>query len=703
MQDLLQSLYESFSLHEQLFTGERIIGQRESEFTQMMQFVENSRDSCKGSALYIAGQPGEPSLLQFKPYNAKQIYKILKDRIDAVTDEEVFEEGALSYCSKQIGATGDIRRALEVCRILMDRKKLEYSQSGKEDMEEDEYIVSMDEVIDVIDELCANQTVQRIRQLPLHGQLLVISSQGANFNLNLTNDIGDRFAPFNTSEDDLIISELRTADGYLVSPHLTISDALVENDVLVAVDFESWKTEQYKLCGTAFESLSLADYENDNTLTLNVGTNTKNNLYVSVSQYKQLHRLEIFDLTDLNAYTAEGKHLITHYENSETKAYAKAYFVVSNGSVGQIELEVKTFSAPRPEIKLVDILIKGKKVTKSSVKVVQASYDNSPLQGVVFPTEEVSGPAFPDYDMDYTTTDGGNAGQPEDFMNITSSSGVRFEQVDVVRTEHGHPSNGLTSNMYYTDLQLTNTTEKKITLTKLTAEYQNKEGKWETVPAFFGVKQGVYNYSWRWEATPIPLDSRDTIKLSINTRLSLPVKLGDRLRRSSKAVPNPVNIRITVTDDTQVATVLPVVYRNKTEYPVVANLKYRQKSVGESDPIVHFQTVDNFNSETRAFSQIIKKLERGAEELKLSNSFTNTYYTITNDTLHKFAYQASKAKTDKFKIDTYCAKNEFFEVEVFAMVDLAKSRTTGLCIVLKSETSSNTSYFAFPTLIEKSA
>ncbi|EGG17007.1 hypothetical protein DFA_07988 [Cavenderia fasciculata] len=515
----------------------------------------------------------------------------------------------------------------------------------------------------------------------------------------LLKDIATRFAPYNSSSEDLIFSELRTSDGFFISPHAAIGDILKDDDYLVAVDFDSWKAEQYKLCKTLFESVNVVNYENDETLSVGVGSNTRNNLYIAVNKGKELIRLELFDYSDLSAFVKDGKQLVALYEKGVN--YAKVYFVVANSVVQQVEVEIKVESAGRPEIKLIGLKTANKKIEKGDVTLVQTAYDTTVEENVVFPELVKAGESFPDYDLDYTTTDGGNGGAPESYFNVTSPSGIRFEQVDVIRTEHGWYQNNATSNFYYTDLQITNTTESKVTLTKVSAEYKDKEGTWQPVPAYFGVKNGVYNYNWRWEAVPIPIDARDTFKLSINTKISLPYRFADKMRRSSRHLPDPLEIRIVVVDDKQNSISLPAVYRNKTEYPVLATLKWRQKYVGESDPVVYFQSVDNIHSEARGWVTVVKKLDNYKQiNVVLSCNFNgSTTYYFDQRVLNQLAYKAKKEGISKYPVKNYSAKNEDFELQTFAIVNLDKVKTTGFCFELTSQSGgSSTGYFVMPSL-----
>ncbi|EFA76117.1 hypothetical protein PPL_10696 [Heterostelium album PN500] len=532
---------------------------------------------------------------------------------------------------------------------------------------------------------------------------LVIPAGNINDKVSrLFKDIGDRFTPYNPSDDDLIISELRTADGFFVSPHLTISDALVDGDYLTAVDFDTWKNEQYKLCKTIFETIRVKDHDKDTTLNTSIGINTKNNLFISVSVGTTLMRLDLFDSSDLKLYAKDGKHLVTLYDNEETKASSKAFFVVENGSVVAVEVQSKTLTSPSEEIRVVKIQRVGKKISKLDVVNVQSAYKFTTLPNVTFPEPTKTGFEFPDTTLDcYTDGVGGNGTKPEDYFKVTSTSNIRFEQIDRTFVEHGwfQSDKGITNSFYYTDIQVVNNSSDKISLTKVSAEYQDLEGNWVAADGcFFGFKKGIYNYAWHYDATVVPITPKEVFHVALNVRIPIKKNLADKQRRSALCMADPLNIRITLIDSTQVSTVLPIKYVNKTKYPVVVTQASRQKYIGESTKIVHFQYIDSLEREDRTYVQIGKVVEQGSENLVFSTSLNSTTYYINNDTLAKFSWEAKKTKQSKLETK-FGEKKEGHELKVHAIVDLESGVTTGLQIELSSKDASSTQYFVIPPLV----
>eukprot|EP01132_Coremiostelium_polycephalum_P001182 gene1182-1494_t len=675
----------------------------------------------------------EPEFLQFKPYTTEQIQFIIQQRISSCTDLELVDPEGIEMCARQVSTkNGDIRKAFDVFRVVINSKLLECKKNNIDSLPEEGYLITVDDILEALQMLFENKIVEIISNLPFHSKIVVLSAVLSNKKLTvesnnnsnkemrlriawkdqkivvpsgdvkdrvsrLLKDIAVRIQPFVPVDTTFIVSELKTADGFLISPHLTIEEALIENDLLVVVDFDSWKSEQQKLCKDLFCETSCVNYETDTPLTVGVGLHTQNKLYVTITQVKKLLRLELFDTSDLRgSIHKDGKHLMTHYEDDDQKNYAKVYFNVVNQIVESVECEVKTESANQPEIKIVAIQVKpGKQIAKGDIKHIQSAYDTLPVSGVTFPELVKTGPSYPDYDLDYYVSDGGNDKVAGPFANVVSGSGIRFEQTDIIRADSSYPQGDSFINSFYTDLQVVNTTEKKLTITKVSSEYQDKQGEWQPIQAFFGTKSGG-NYNWSREGTLIQVDSRDTFPISVNSRITIKGKVLDRNKRSHGSLPNPLNIRITIVDDTQTTTLIPVVYKNITEYPLTVTLKYRIPRVSEK--ILYFQTVDDVETESRGFVQVSEKEERDGKYIVLSNSLSSSSYYVNNRELLLHGYTAHKKGESKHLIEKYGATSGNYTLKVYAMVDLSLRKTTGFCFELSTKQSTSVGYYVVPDL-----
>ncbi|KAJ2549814.1 AAA ATPase, partial [Coemansia sp. RSA 1836] len=75
-----------------------------------------------------------PLLLNFNPYQVNDIVAILQSRLDSVAKdgtEPVIQKAALELCARKVAATsGDLRKALDVCRQAMEAAEAECKKRG---------------------------------------------------------------------------------------------------------------------------------------------------------------------------------------------------------------------------------------------------------------------------------------------------------------------------------------------------------------------------------------------------------------------------------------------------------------------------------------------------------------------------------------------------------------------------------------------
>ncbi|KAJ2559087.1 AAA ATPase [Coemansia sp. RSA 1933] len=76
-----------------------------------------------------------PTLVNFNPYQVKDIVAILQSRLDSVAEkgpDPVIQKAALELCARKVAATsGDLRKALDVCRQAMESAETESKRKAK--------------------------------------------------------------------------------------------------------------------------------------------------------------------------------------------------------------------------------------------------------------------------------------------------------------------------------------------------------------------------------------------------------------------------------------------------------------------------------------------------------------------------------------------------------------------------------------------
>ncbi|EGG17008.1 hypothetical protein DFA_07989 [Cavenderia fasciculata] len=139
--------------------------------------IANDLDLLEKSMPRLSKKQKKPAHLNFEAYKSDQIYQILKNRIESVTDdyEDAFQDEALQFIAKRIEKRrGDIRLALEICRTALEQKRIEFREDPSK-LPESGSICTLDDVSKIMDSYFDNSFPDTIIQLPLHSQLLLIS------------------------------------------------------------------------------------------------------------------------------------------------------------------------------------------------------------------------------------------------------------------------------------------------------------------------------------------------------------------------------------------------------------------------------------------------------------------------------------------------------------------------------------------------
>ncbi|KAJ2665823.1 AAA ATPase [Coemansia sp. RSA 1199] len=122
----------------------------------------------------------EPLLLNFNPYQVTDITKILQSRLDAVSmGTDVIQRAALELCARKVAATsGDLRKALDVCRQAMELAEAEHKRRvAQSDKENPDTVVaprvSIMHVAKALSALNGSQAVQKLDALNFQQKLVL--------------------------------------------------------------------------------------------------------------------------------------------------------------------------------------------------------------------------------------------------------------------------------------------------------------------------------------------------------------------------------------------------------------------------------------------------------------------------------------------------------------------------------------------------
>lgn len=121
----------------------------------------------------------EPALVTFSAYDAKQLKVLLKQRLAALPFK-AFEDSALELCSRKVGAaTGDMRKALNVCATAVDicvQEATKISEDGSEAPASAKGTVKISHMARALSKTYASPVVDSIRALPQMQQMVLCSA-----------------------------------------------------------------------------------------------------------------------------------------------------------------------------------------------------------------------------------------------------------------------------------------------------------------------------------------------------------------------------------------------------------------------------------------------------------------------------------------------------------------------------------------------
>ncbi|KAK9712171.1 AAA ATPase [Basidiobolus ranarum] len=179
-QDVLYKLFEWPTLPEARLT---LIG------------IANALDLTDRFLPRLRAKDCEPQILNFNPYKVPQIIDIIKNRLLSLYSESqladlngsgkkppvpIMQVSAIELCARKVAAgTGDLRKALDVCRQAIEMVELERKKSSEVD--EAETLISapkvtIKHVMKVVNSMLGSSSMKKIQDLNLQQRLVLISS-----------------------------------------------------------------------------------------------------------------------------------------------------------------------------------------------------------------------------------------------------------------------------------------------------------------------------------------------------------------------------------------------------------------------------------------------------------------------------------------------------------------------------------------------
>ncbi|CAA7038058.1 unnamed protein product [Microthlaspi erraticum] len=124
----------------------------------------------------------KPLVVTFRAYSNQQILRILQERLVALPFV-AFQSKALELCARKVSAaSGDMRKALCVCRSALEILEIEVKGSTDQEPQSpvtEDQVVKLDHMVFALSKTFKSPVVDTIQSLPQHQQIIVCSAAKA--------------------------------------------------------------------------------------------------------------------------------------------------------------------------------------------------------------------------------------------------------------------------------------------------------------------------------------------------------------------------------------------------------------------------------------------------------------------------------------------------------------------------------------------
>jgi len=418
--------------------------------------------------------------------------------------------------------------------------------------------------------------------------------------------------------------------------------------------------------------------------------------------WKVPQALELFEVEDLRTMAKPGRRLI--HRIGDSVWHAQAEFVVGqDGIATAIELSVKSKSDDQAEIVTVPIgydLDAEVPVTGGEKKTVQVA--EAPVTEVKYPAPgpaTITGPKLPEEEVKGDAKAKAPAKVVVPTNVSTGSLAVTLTQKSLVEVETDWAKDKEVTTRAYCDFELLNKgAAGTVVITKRTLEYKKGED-WVEIPHLIGNKVGNWNWNMRDDKESMSLGAKGHMTMSFCAVLTSPCTVQkDRQRRLGKNLPNPLTLRLTLSDMNGASSNIVYSYSNAP-----LELKSLEKSKANADKKARcfgWLGCDDIELDDRAVVEAFVTEEHKKETWTIKPSFGNTYWTMQDTNWKKVAFEAAKADQAEYPLANMQLNEQYgWKFSATALVDIKNRRTYGVRFNLK--TNSGTAEQSFLLAPEK--
>jgi len=474
-------------------------------------------------------------------------------------------------------------------------------------------------------------------------------------------------------KDDSFI-QVRTADGYVISPNDNIEEVIEQNDDLVLVNRSAWISE-FKRAANPQYWFGLRQYDHTSNISRDISvsySSSRNALCITLWNGNEEFAMEVFDRDTLSSYAKDGEILVlTNTDKKDGVTMEQSVlFTIKQSKATAVKLVLKTFSDPQAMIKEWPLEVSDSGITQGEVKDIQSNWPAPPSKVYTVPETKRTGKLL---EADTIRPQRDLIAEP----NISSgASPLIYTQTSNLAPEK-YCDTSKTNQHLRVEFSVTNNSELDTHIARVGAEYQKADGSW--APIEF-ITRGYRQNDWSWDLRQGPTDpflvpARGIEKFAIGCRLELPPipHLSSRSRSIDMSLPVPMTLRYTFTDQDQKASTITVtIDRRGVELPTFESM------LSERSGLQKYFFVDNLTSGERFGAYYV--LNDTENYLRIVSD--SSYYNIDATQLHTLTLQAIAANTPEVEIKSY--NQASYTGSFHALVDLEQKYAYGIRVRLST-------------------
>jgi hypothetical protein len=456
-------------------------------------------------------------------------------------------------------------------------------------------------------------------------------------------EVSQRFSAHMGEEVSFV--EVRTHDGYVISPKDIISDVIRDSDPLVVVDYKSWAKDQEQFLEQTWGSISRPDFAGGYLKWLQVGYHKHNKIYASCSLGKDIVHISVYDIVTMRKTQKPGNYQFFNFYGIDRDSYlpwnATVDLIVDckDKKTYYLELQLKSGTDHQSLISRIELIDDGFKISAGRQTLIQKAFVDY-KSDIPLPPPIIKGPMLTELiEKEKNFTDI----KPFEGNKSEGDSPLQVFQIEKVYPDESWKRNDIIYNLFMVNVRVENSSGEQIYITDISSQYYVKD-KWvDCEYSLIGEKYGFYDYSFSGAPYNVPVYGKDSLLLCLKAEIAIKdAPQYDKLRRVHQSLPYPLPLVFTITDNHHKTTKLKVLCYHHDPLKVITQQKKEKEEKIKYD--WWFQCDDTICLNRLWLGVYIK-------DNQLNMVTQNKGRNLDEDELYKYAWTASKDKLKEISIE----------------------------------------------------